>query len=415
MTLTLCMSSAAQDDQPLGHEPSSEQIQKLEKDGLTPNQTPTPEPTPLPIPTFPPIASTPAATPSPSELSPNVSPMATPRPSPTPTPVPRPPNKVLVAVVDYRTLSEEQLNERLARILKPKALNEPQDDYDTLRRFHEDTILRDWVVENLLAVHAETEGKTTDDAEVEKKIDELSGMTHLGDSKKAEQVLQLRGINPDELRREIRDSIITEKLIQSRIPIYYPEQRLREIYSQAQNAFITPETVHVGHIMKLVAGDETLREKRALRNEMNDLRKRALKGEDWAELAEEGSESLYKEKGGDLGWLDPRNNLPPPLNTEIFEMKIGEVSKIIETQYGLHLVKIFEKKPATGMTFETARDKVEAAVYEGVKNQILTEIQAQHTVLMNASGLPEKSIEKIAVKFPDLQRFIDTAPTPTVP
>lgn len=410
--MCLCMSSAAQNEQPPGHEPSPEQIQKLEKEGLTPAQTPAPTPTPWPVPTFPPAASPSGPAPTSAQLSPSVPAMQTPRPTPAPTPIPRPPNKVLVAVVDSRTLTEEQFNERLARILKPKGPNEDEDAYKTLRRFHEDTILRDWVVENLLAVHAETEGKTTTDAEVESKINELSGMSQLGSGEKAEQLLRLRGIDPSELRLEIHDSIVTEKLIQSRIPIYYPEQRLREIYSQAQNAFITPESVHIGHIMKLIAGDETLREKRALKNEMTDLRKRALKGEDWAELAEEGSESLYKEKGGDLGWLNPTNTLPKPLNSLIFEMKVGEVSKIIETEYGLHLVKIFEKKPATGMTFETARDKVEAVVYEGVKNQLLSEIRAQHTVLMNASGLPEKSLEKVAKSFPEIQKFLDDGANP---
>ncbi len=96
----------------------------------------------------------------------------------------------------------------------------------------------------------------------------------------------------------------------------------------------------------------------ATRQEAEQLRKRILDGESLFKLAGEHSIDPYGRKhNGDMGWIKEDRG-DPKINTAIADLKDGEVSEIIETPLGFHLVTILERKPGEDKPFHLVKDKV---------------------------------------------------------
>lgn len=84
------------------------------------------------------------------------------------------------------------------------------------------------------------------------------------------------------------------------------------------------------------------------RAQLQEIREEILKGEDFAEMAEEYSEDPNtKYKGGDLGWLK-KGSLREPMENAIFSLKPGEVSEPVRSEYSMHLIKVLEKRKTQG-------------------------------------------------------------------
>jgi peptidyl-prolyl cis-trans isomerase SurA len=97
---------------------------------------------------------------------------------------------------------------------------------------------------------------------------------------------------------------------------------------------------HLRHI--LIKVSEVTSEKEA-RQRMEIIRERAEHGEDFAELAKQYSEDSSASNGGDLGWVNPNENLPE-LDRAMEKLAIAEISPIIKSQFGIHIIQVTERR-----------------------------------------------------------------------
>jgi peptidyl-prolyl cis-trans isomerase D len=93
------------------------------------------------------------------------------------------------------------------------------------------------------------------------------------------------------------------------------------------------------------------------------VRKRILDGQDFAEVAKELSEDLSAEQGGDLGWFKP-GEMVPAFEETAFQLKPGEVSEVVESPFGLHLILVEDRKEAIERSLEEVREEVIATLAE---------------------------------------------------
>ncbi len=124
------------------------------------------------------------------------------------------------------------------------------------------------------------------------------------------------------------------------------------------------DEIHAAHILITVqAGDADLAR---ARKTANGLRGRIVDGkEDFAKIAQSYSDDLEsKAKGGDLG-LVPVDAFPPKVKDEVAILKEGDVSEVIETETGLHIVKLLKREPAK----EASYDSVKEQLTEYLKNK----------------------------------------------
>jgi foldase protein PrsA len=148
-------------------------------------------------------------------------------------------------------------------------------------------------------------------------------------------------------RDNLRQQLVTQKLQRAVAgPIELSDQQLEAYWTDNKATYDTEEQVKASHI--LVATKE---EAQAILDEL-------ASGADFATLAQERSTDTGSgQGGGDLGWFS-RGQMVSEFEEAAFGLEIGELSGIVETQYGFHVIRMTDRKPATHPTFAQVRDQV---------------------------------------------------------
>lgn len=141
------------------------------------------------------------------------------------------------------------------------------------------------------------------------------------------------------------------------------EDDINLYYKAHQEEFRTPEMVRARHILIKVDKSASNDDKAKARSKAEDILKKIKAGEDFAKLASEFSEDPgSKNNGGDLGFF-PKGRMVPDFEKVAFSLKPGEVSDVVETPFGFHIIKVEEKKESIQEPLERVKDKVKEKVF----------------------------------------------------
>jgi peptidyl-prolyl cis-trans isomerase D len=146
------------------------------------------------------------------------------------------------------------------------------------------------------------------------------------------------------------------------------DAQLRQAYAGSMDNFRTPERVKVRHILVKTTDKSDAEKKQAL-TKAEDLLKQLKGGADFAALAKQNSDDPGSaQNGGALDWV-VRGQTVPEFEKVAFSLKPNELSGIVTTQYGYHIIQLLEKQPARVMPFE----EVKANLADQLKKDGLTE------------------------------------------
>ena len=153
--------------------------------------------------------------------------------------------------------------------------------------------------------------------------------------------------------------------------ISIPESELKSYYDSHKEEFKTPEMVRASHILIKVSPSASAEEKKKAKEKAEDILKKIKSGQDFAKLAAEFSDDPgSKTKGGDLGFFE-KGRMVKPFEDAAFSLKPGQVSGIIETQFGYHIIKVTEKKNAGIASFDTAKEQIkQKLLQESIKKKV---------------------------------------------
>jgi peptidyl-prolyl cis-trans isomerase D len=172
------------------------------------------------------------------------------------------------------------------------------------------------------------------------------------------------------------------------------DEQLRTAYSNALDNFRMPERVHARHILLKTEGKSDA-EKAALKAKAEDLLKQLKNGADFAELAKKYSDDGSKEQGGDLGWF-VRNQMVPEFDSVAFALKPKELSGVVTSQFGYHIIQTLEKDPAKLKPFEEVKDELAKEVRAQAVTEKMQELGDQmHADLVKSP----KSAAEVAKKY----------------
>ncbi|MCK4667684.1 SurA N-terminal domain-containing protein [Candidatus Dependentiae bacterium] len=179
--------------------------------------------------------------------------------------------------------------------------------------------------------------------------------------------------------------------------VEYTDKDLKSFYEKNKQDYFIKKRVKVEYYYVPIMPSEE--DKVDATERLTKIREQALAGEDFAELAKIYSEGPSAPKGGDLGWFGEGQTVPV-FEKAAFSLKIGEISEIVETRYGLHIIKMEERKMEKGKKVFHCRHillKVEASE------------ETKETVFNFADELAEDlkkvdDFEKIKGKYPDINR-----------
>ncbi len=163
---------------------------------------------------------------------------------------------------------------------------------------------------------------------------------------------QLGHVIDDFLTREYLTKVVAAS-------VTVPEDDLKKYYKENESKFLIPEQVKIRHIFVEAPKDMKEEEKRKALQKIEALQQRLKKGEDFAKVAQDASEDAESAKrGGELGTISPGGTSAEEFEKAAFALKAGEVSGVVTTPYGYHIIKVDERKEKRTATQEEARDYI---------------------------------------------------------
>ncbi len=165
--------------------------------------------------------------------------------------------------------------------------------------------------------------------------------------------------HPDEFQSAAQYQIeyFTLKLSQFNQADKVREREVRRYFERNLDSFTTPPEVKARHILFKLdpEASDVLKEER--RTALEAVRARIVAGEDFAAVAQELSEDLSAQQGGDLGWFKP-GEMVPAFEQAAFELAPGELSQVVESPFGLHLIQVDDRKEQVEQGLDDVREEI---------------------------------------------------------
>jgi len=174
-----------------------------------------------------------------------------------------------------------------------------------------------------------------------------------------QKLLSNMGLTESDVQAQIERGMAIQKLIDKEVTekIKVSDEETKAFYDKNPQLFQQPEQIKASHILIKVQADAPADQKAEARKKIEDVQQKVKKGEDFATLAKTYSEGPSGPKGGDLGYFR-RGQMVKPFEEAAFSLKPDETSEIVETQFGYHLIKVNDKKPAKKMTYAEVKDRL---------------------------------------------------------
>jgi len=176
------------------------------------------------------------------------------------------------------------------------------------------------------------------------EFDKALSQMHLSESDVKSQIKRDMSI------RELINKQVTQK-------IAVTDEETKSYYDNNPNLFKQPEQIKASHILIKVEADASEAQKAEARKEIEKIQQKLKNGEDFATLAKEFSQGPSNVNGGDLGYFK-RGQMVKPFEDAAFAAKTNEVSDIVETQFGYHLILVVDKKPEQTMAYDEIKDRL---------------------------------------------------------
>jgi peptidyl-prolyl cis-trans isomerase C len=262
-----------------------------------------------------------------------------------------------VAVVNGVALSNQRFNDAVQRNeLQMRRQSRGQPVSETQLNDMKANILEGMINEEVLYQHAEEQGVAVSDSEVDERIEQYR--SQYGEDGFAD-ALSRAGMTEEELRREIRRSLTIQQLLEEEVTgdIEVTESEQREFYDENTNMFAQPESVTASHILISTQEAESEEARQEALERAEELKTQLEEGADFAELAREHSEGPSASRGGSLGQFS-RGQMVPPFEEAAFALEPGEISDVVETRFGYHIIKVDEKNDGGTTPYEEVKGQI---------------------------------------------------------
>ena len=173
------------------------------------------------------------------------------------------------------------------------------------------------------------------------------------------KLLSSMGLTESDVLSQIARGMAIQELIDKEVAekIKVSDEETKSFYDRNPQLFQQPEQVKASHILIKVQSNAPDEQKAEARKKIETVQQKVQKGEDFATLAKTYSEGPSGPRGGDLGYFR-HGQMVKPFQEAAFSLKPNETSDIVETQFGYHLIKVDDKKPAKKMAYAEVKDRL---------------------------------------------------------
>jgi foldase protein PrsA len=237
-------------------------------------------------------------------------------------------------------------------------------------------LLDQMINEIILQQKAEKEKVEVTSKEIDAKIEEMK--KQFPNEQVFKQQLSRGNMTIEMLRHQLKNRLLLEKILSKDVTV--TDGEIKEYFEANKKAFSTPEVMNASHILVKTKA------------EANEIVKELKEGADFAKLAKKHSiDPATKDKGGELGFFS-REQLVPAIAEEAFSLKTGEISDVVQTSYGYHIIKAGEKKAAQEATLDSVKEKI---------TEILIQVRVWDRAPTWIQGLRQEA--QVEIKAPELK------------
>jgi peptidyl-prolyl cis-trans isomerase SurA len=226
-------------------------------------------------------------------------------------------------------------------------------------------VLERIIEEKLIEQEAKKSGTKVTPKEIEGAVEEMKQKNKIN-QEELEMALAAEGLTLEAFKKNLEKRILRTKFVHSMVKVEQKpgEKELTEFFLKNVNQYRVNQSYQPAHILFLIPQEAAPEQIRGIRKKGQKVLEKIKEGADFAKMAMEYSEDASSRKeGGDLGYFK-KGELLPTLEREAMKLQVGEVSDLIRTEVGFHILKLLDRKGGEPPPFEEIREKVQADYYE---------------------------------------------------
>ncbi|TVY05425.1 peptidylprolyl isomerase [Paenibacillus cremeus] len=242
-------------------------------------------------------------------------------------------------------------------------------------------LLNQMIDNEVIRQEAKKAGITVTAADVDNELASTKKMFPTEDA--FNQALTSSGMTVDALKQQLETQVTLRKLLEPQINV--TDEDIKQYYDQNLESMKTPEQVKASHILV------------ATKEEAESILKDLKNGADFATVAKEKStDTATKDNGGDLSYFG-KGEMDAAFEKAAFALPVGQLSDVIQTSFGYHIIKVTDHKQATTPTLDEKKDEIRETL---VKQQVQT---------LSTDWLNKKKSEATIVNYLDKSTPATTA------
>jgi len=278
----------------------------------------------------------------------------------------------VVARVDDLEINSKYLKFELNRLLrkreKPLSLLKRQ-------RLASDILDRE-INRELIYIKGVEQGVTTTPEEIGKEYEKLK--TSYGSRDEFQKAIQARGLTEAEIKKSIKVDLVANVLLGDQVKgnIQITDEQVQQFFQDKKDNFMRPESFRTQHIfvphvpmevMETISREDLMKQmgeySAKAEKKIQQIYEEVKGGGDFAELARKYSEdAATASNGGDLDFMY-KGVFDPAFDEAVSKMKKGEVSGVVKSQFGYHIIKLNETRPAEPVPFEDVKASIQQYLF----------------------------------------------------
>jgi parvulin-like peptidyl-prolyl isomerase len=181
------------------------------------------------------------------------------------------------------------------------------------------------------------------------------------------------GFTENSFMRIFERKLLAEKVKQSEVDakVTITPEKVKNYYMVNEAKYSKPEEFRARHILLKVDPSSTQEERAKIRARAENILKKIKKGANFEELARNESDDLTKIKGGDLGYFHSGQTVEE-FEVALKKLKVGNVSNVVESIYGYHIIQLTERRAPRQIPFEEIKDKISKDLVDSEKKVLLS-------------------------------------------
>lgn len=248
-------------------------------------------------------------------------------------------------------------------------------------------LLRDLIDQSLLVQRAKDMGISAD-TDVIKRLDQIRQQNNLPSMDALEKAVESQGINWEDYKQDMKNSILTQKVIQQEVgsTVKIGNDEVQKYYEAHKSQFVKPEEVDLSGIF-FSTENKTPEEVAAVKEKAKNLETRIKAGEDFGALAKRFSEGPTASDEGELGEF-PRGQLTPDIEKVVFALKKGDSTDVMDAPNGLQILHVNRHFDSGLQPLSKVEEEIENDLYQSkiqpAMRKYLSQLRKDSYVVVNA-------------------------------